>query len=60
MDYTTVTWMPAAQTQLEVLSVLAMMDFLEMGQLASVVIIYLDKGTMNNVEQWFIIFRQCN
>ena len=36
MDYTTVTKMQAVQTQMEVLSVLVIVDFLEMGKLALV------------------------
>ena len=36
MDYMTVTQMQTVQTQMEVLSVLAMMDFLETGKIALV------------------------
>ena len=36
MDYMTVTQMQTVQTRMEVLSVLAMMDFLETGELALV------------------------
>ena len=46
MDCTTVTKMQTVQTRLEVLSVLAGMDLLEMGQLASVITICLNKGIL--------------
>ena len=46
MDYTTVTKMQTVQTRLEVLNVLVGMDLLEMGQLASVIIICLNKGIL--------------
>ena len=58
MDYMTVTQMQTVQTQMEVLSVLAMMDFLETGKVALVnehAPVFVHKFNINMVLFWFCL-----